>query len=97
MPDVEKRFNDLLKTSDLMSKNELTDEELDDFSNTMNDIMSDGEIMEDYQPTEEDLKLEKDPQKITVNIDPITGKINNVLSDETIKNNTLTIEQLLNM
>ena len=31
MPDVEKRFNDLLKTSDLMSKNELTDEELEEY------------------------------------------------------------------
>ena len=49
--------------------------------------------MEDYIPTEEDLELEKEPQKLNVLIDS-TGKINNVLAND-IKYSSDNLEQLM--
>lgn len=60
---------------------------------TFDDDFSD---LEDYTPTDEDLEMEKKPQTITVNVDPVSGKINNVLAPEK-RFEDLTVEQLLEL
>ena len=79
---VEDNYEKMLNIADVIVKGEdATDIEIEKAYNDIQKLNSDDEL-EDYTPTEEDLELEKVPQKIDVVINP-DGKINNVLAMKT--------------
>lgn len=95
--DINKKYDDMIKAAELMEKDELTDDELNELSSKITSL-NEEEQMEDYTPTEEDLALEQEPQELTVSIDPYTGKINNVLNTDTNPNKEVSsLENLLEM
>ncbi|MDD3121918.1 MAG: hypothetical protein PHC62_00215 [Candidatus Izemoplasmatales bacterium] len=98
MNSVDKTYEDLIKASDVMDEitEEITDEQAEEIGELLDDMTA-VEKMEHYTPTEEDLQMEKEGQEVMVNIDPFTGKINNVLSQENLNKNRLTVEELLEM
>ena len=80
MNTVNDNYDKLLKVADVMVQDEVTNEEIENVAETIQELHEE-EPMEDYIPTEEDLELEKEPQKLNVLIDS-TGKINNVLAND---------------
>ena len=92
MNTVNDNYDKLLKVADVMVQDEVTNEEIENVAETIQELHEE-EPMEDYIPTEEDLELEKEPQKLNVLIDS-TGKINNVLAND-IKYSSDNLEQLM--
>lgn len=81
---VEQKYEKLLETGDAVAKiingEDIDDDTIDALSELQSEFNDDDEL-EDYIPTKEDLELELNPTPIYAQIDPYSGKINNVIND----------------
>lgn len=84
---INKEFDKLLELGDIATKaikngeGTLTKEEQDKLFKDLESLQPDDDFEEDYIPTKEDMELEKNPSSIYVQMDPYSGKINNVIND----------------
>lgn len=102
MSNVEKQYENLLKAADSISEAENVNVpeaekgvDIDAIAKELNEASADTYIPANYKPTEEDLKLEKEPHTVYAQVDPISGKIGNTISEEEITKSSSNIDDLI--
>ena len=97
---VEQRYEKLLKSGDAVAKilnGKGNDDDIMEALSEFQPETEDTDFMEDYIPTKEDLELERNPTPIYAQIDPYSGKINNVINDNIGNIYDKNLDELLGM
>ena len=102
MSNVEKQYENLIKAADNISKAENVnvpeaekEVDIDAIAKELNEASADTYIPANYQPTKEDLELEKVPHTVYAEVDPISGKIGNTFREEEVTKSSSNIDDLI--
>lgn len=102
MSNVEKQYENLMKAADNVAKAENlkapeveNDTIVDKIAKELDESSADIYVPANYKPTEEDLQLEKVPHTVYAEVDPISGKIGNTISEEEVTKSSSNVDDLI--